>query len=128
MRPSCPILLVSILAYVSLSDYMKQNSFASPDKSSGESVTVKAADLGLTVSSVGSQNEKKNENCRKVTILSCVGFKFAIAVCRIDCGMIATATGSLIVLLTQNSQLLKRKDPKCGLRPAAKTEHCDQHR
>lgn len=49
-------------------DYAKQNSFSNSEKSSTDSVTVKAADLGLTVSSVGASNERKNENCRKEII------------------------------------------------------------
>jgi len=37
------------------------------ESSSGESVSVKASDLGLTVSSVGIKEDKKNDKCRKVS-------------------------------------------------------------
>nr|CAB3257948.1 katanin p60 ATPase-containing subunit A-like 2 [Phallusia mammillata] len=45
-------------------DYSRQNSTIS-ESSAPDSVSVKASDLGLTVSSVGIREEKKNEKCRK---------------------------------------------------------------
>lgn len=48
----------------------RQNSTMS-EKSSLDSVTVKAADLGLTVSSVGNRDEKKS-NARKVSPISSI--------------------------------------------------------
>nr|XP_039271248.1 katanin p60 ATPase-containing subunit A-like 2 [Styela clava] len=49
-------------------EYLRQNSNASEKSSTNESVTVRPADLGLTVSSVGVRDERKTENPRKEII------------------------------------------------------------